>query len=194
MNRRSVALVVTLTAAAALGSGGTLARFTHQATIGSNAFTTGSVTNAVSPTSALLTYSNMGPGDSVTNKIVVSNTGTGQYRYAISSTATNTDAKGLRAQLVLTIKTIDVTTPGAGTECDNFDGTQLYSGNLGTTNTKLVGDAAQGSHSGDRTLNASGSETLCFRATLPLNTSAAYQSATTTVSFTFDAEQTANNP
>jgi hypothetical protein len=38
------------------------------------------------------------------------------------------------------------------------------------------------------------SETLCFRVNLPLATGNGFQSATTTATFTFDAEQTANNP
>jgi len=43
-------------------------------------------------------------------------------------------------------------------------------------------------------LNAGASETLCFRVTLPSSTGSAYQSASTTTTFTFDAEQTSSNP
>ena len=77
--------------------------------------------------------------------------------------------------------------------CDNFDGTQLYSGDLDSTAGKLVGDNTQGAQAGDRALAASGSETLCFRASLASSTGNAYQGATTTATFTFDSEQTANN-
>jgi hypothetical protein len=169
----------------------TLAIFTDQDTVGANAFTGGTVALTTNPTTALVTYSNMLPGDSVTNSIVVSNTGNAQLRYAISSSATNADSKALKDQLVLTVKTIDVTTPG--TPCDNFDGTQLYTGDLDSTAGKLVGDSTQGSQAGDRSLNASNNETLCFRANLPLATGNTYQGATTTATFTFDSEQTANN-
>src|SRR5207253_2317652 len=79
-------------------------------------------------------------------------------------------------QLVLTIKTIDVTTPGV--PCDNFDGTTtLYTGDLDSTAGKLVGDNTQGSQAGDRVLNAAAGETLCFRASLPAATGNAYQGA-----------------
>jgi spore coat-associated protein N len=170
----------------------TLAVFTDAATVGSNSFTTGTVDISTSPTSALVTYSSMTPGDTTTQSLVVSNAGTLQLRYAVSSAATNTDSKGLKDQLVLTIKTIDVTTPG--TPCDNFDGTQLYTGDLDGTTGALVGSNAQGSQAGDRTLSASANETLCFRVNLPSSTGNAFQNATTTATFTFDAEQTANNP
>ena len=56
------------------------------------------------------------------------------------------------------------------------------------------GNPAAGAQAGDRTLAAAANETLCFRVTLPSGTGNAYQSATTTTTFTFDAEQTANNP
>ena len=42
-------------------------------------------------------------------------------------------------------------------------------------------------------MSPSTNEILCFRASLPLTTGTAYQSASTTATFTFDAEQTANN-
>ena len=166
--------------------------FTDSASIGSNTFTTGTIDISTSPASALVTFSTMAPGDSITDDIVVSNAGTLELRYAITSSATNADAKGLKDQLVLTIKTIDVTTPG--TPCDNFDGTQLYTGDLDSTAGALVGSNAQGSQADDRTLAASTNETLCFRVDLALSTGNAFQDATTTATFTFDAEQTTNNP
>jgi predicted ribosomally synthesized peptide with SipW-like signal peptide len=172
---------------------GALAVFTDQQAISSNSFTTGTVSLGLSPTTTLITFSGMLPGDTVTNPLVVSNNaGSAALRYAISSTATNTDSKALKDQLVLTIKTVDVTTPLV--PCDNFDGTQLYSGDLDSTAGKLVGDPTQGNQTGDRPLAVGGSETLCFRANLPLSTGNAFKAATTTATFTFDAEQTANNP
>jgi hypothetical protein len=109
----------------------------------------------------------------------------------MSTASTNADSKALRDALTLTIKTIDVTTPG--TPCDNFDGSStLYNGVLGASTAKF-GSSAQGSDSGDRTLNAGANETLCFRISLPSGTGNSYQGATTTTTFTFDAEQTSNN-
>jgi hypothetical protein len=102
----------------------------------------------------------------------------------VTSSSTNTDGKGLNAQLTVTIKTL-------GTSCAAFDGTSLYSGALSAAG---IGDVTAGAQAGDRTLAAASSETLCFRATLPGATGNAYQGATTTATFTFESEQTANNP
>ncbi len=167
-----------------------LAVFTDSAGVGANTFSTGTVDVATSPTSAAVTFSNMAPGDSVTDDIVVSNSGTLALRYALASVATNTDAKGLKDQLVLTIRTRDLLTD----TCTLFDGTQLYSGDLDSTAGNLVGDSAQGAQTGDRTLAAGASERLCFRVSLPSSTGNAFQNATTTATFTFSGEQTVNNP
>ena len=43
----------------------TLAVFTDSAAVGSNSFTTGTVDISTSPTSALVTYSGMAPGDKI---------------------------------------------------------------------------------------------------------------------------------
>lgn len=169
----------------------TRAIFTDTASIGSNTFSTGTVDISTSPTSAIVTYSAMAPGDLTTQSLTVTNAGTLQLRYAISGSATNADAKALKDQLTLTIKTIDVTTPAS--PCDNFDGTQLYTGDVDSTAGKLVGDSTQGSHTGDRTLAAAANETLCFRVQLPSATGNTYQNASSTATFTFDAEQTSSN-
>jgi len=165
--------------------------FTDTGSIGANAFTTGTVDISTAPSTALVTYSTMAPGDTVTDDVVVTNGGSLALRYAITSSATNTDSKALKDQLTLTIKTIDAT--GPGTPCDDFDGTQLYSGDLDSSAGKLVGDSAQGSNSGDRSLAAAATETLCFRVSLASSTGNAFQNATTTATFSFEAEQTANN-
>ena len=169
----------------------TLALFTDQETVTAD-FTTGTIDlDGVRIDALVLTTSALMPGDTVTDDVVVENDGTAQLRYAMTTSSTNADSKALRDALTLTIKTIDVTTPG--TPCDNFDGAStLYSGVLGASTAKF-GNPNAGSDSGDRTLNASANETLCFRITLPSGTGNAYQGATTTTTFTFDAEQTANN-
>jgi hypothetical protein len=177
--------------ALALGSVGagaiTLALLTSSASTGGNAFTVGTIAIGLSPSSALLTMSGMLPGDSTTGTLTVSNGGTGTLRYAVTTAATNPDGKALRDQMTLAIRTKDSNTAG----CANFNGTQLYSGTLAAA---AVGDPAVGAQAGDRTLAAAASEILCFRATLPSSTSIGYQGAATTATFTFDAEQTVNNP
>lgn len=168
-----------------------LAVFSDQETVPAT-FSTGSVVlDDVKIDALVLTTAGMMPGDAVTDDVVVENDGASQLRYAVSAATTNPDTKDLRSQLALVVRTIDVTTPG--TPCNDFDGTSLFSGTLGAT-TAITGDPAQGAQAGDRNLSAAANETLCFRVSLPLGTGNAYSSATAVTTFTFDAEQTANNP
>ena len=184
-HHRRLGLLLVLLAAATVGAASfSLAIFTSTAAVGANAFTSGTIVLGTNPATALLTTGAMMPGDTVSGSLVVSNTGTGQLRYAMTSSSTNTDTKGLMNQITLTVKTL-------GTSCAAFDGTTIYSGTLASA---AFGNPAQGAQAGDRTVNAASSETLCFAANLPLATGNAFQGATTTATFTFNAEQTANNP
>jgi predicted ribosomally synthesized peptide with SipW-like signal peptide len=74
---------------------GTMALFSEQSTIGANTFSTGTIDLTTNPTSALVTFANMMPGDVVTNPLVLTNAGTESLRYAVSSVATNADTKAL---------------------------------------------------------------------------------------------------
>ena len=179
-----IALFGALTIASLAATSLSLALFTDSQAAGGNAFTTGTITLGLNPTSAIFSSGAMMPGDSANGSLVVSNTGTAQLRYAVTSSSTNADGKGLNAQLTVTIRTL-------GTSCAVFDGTSLFSGTLSTA---AFGDVTPGAQAGDRTLAAASNETLCFRATLPSGTGNAFQGATTTATFTFQAEQTANNP
>jgi hypothetical protein len=163
-----------------LGSGAlSLAIFTDtDASTGS--FAVGSIDINTNP-AVLFTATGMMPGDTVNATLAVSNDGSAQLRYAMSTTD---DGDPLADQLTATIK-------DEGTDCATFDGATLYSGALSGA---AIGDASQGADAGDRTLNAAAAENLCFRVTLPGSTDDTFQGASTDVTFTFDAEQTANNP
>jgi spore coat-associated protein N len=188
---KRLALILGALAIASIAGGAiSVALFTSSATVPANTFSKGSFVISTSPTSALVTFSAMAPGDQVTAPITVSNGGTLALRYAISSVATNVDTKGLKDQLVLTIKSGVTTCTNAAYAAD---GTQLYSGDLDSTAGKLVGDVAVGADAGDRALAATANEVLCFHVSLPGGTGDAFQGATTTATFTFSAEQTKNN-
>jgi hypothetical protein len=118
----------------------------------------------------------------------VNNDGSLQLRYSGVSVTTE---DVLAAQLDLTIKSGVTTCTNAGF---GASGTVVYAtGDLGSVaGTALFGSPTQGAQAGDRVLNAGVSEVLCFNVTLPLATVPA--ATTTTATFTFDAEQTANNP
>ena len=187
-------------AVAAVGSHvtpGVSAFFTDSANLSANSFTAGRLDiklTGADTVSGLFSVSPMAPGESSTQTVAVSNAGTLALRYAVSAgTVTNADGLGLKDALVLKIKTL-------GTSCATFDGTSLYDSSTGNdgidgpASAKLVGDSAQGSQSGDRSLAASASETLCFQVSLPLTAANALQGATTTAQWVFSAEQTVNNP
>jgi predicted ribosomally synthesized peptide with SipW-like signal peptide len=170
------------------GSGG-LALFTDTQSVGSNTFTTGTVDITSSPTSALVTFSAMAPGDQVTAPITVTNAGTMQFRYAVTSTTTENVLAG---ELDMTIKSGVTTCTNGGF---GSSGTVVYvTGDLGSTSgVNVIGNPAQGADSGDRVLAASGSEILCFNVSFPLAATNASQGLTSTGTFVFAAEQTANN-
>ena len=184
-NRKKVAasLALLLAAASALTIT-SLALFTDTETVSSNAFETGTLDLTVGTATALLTGTAMVPGDQVTSQLAVGNGGTVDFRYAMTSATTGDAALG--AELVLTIKS------GVAV-CDDANwgtgGTNIYSGAL---NAGFFGNPAQGADPGDRNLTVlAGSENLCFNVTLPLTSVAQGVSVDTT--FTFNAEQTANN-
>jgi len=193
LSRILVVLLVVGVVAASLGVASN-AIFTDSADVDANVFSTGTLDISTAPITALVTYSDMAPGDSTGGQsLTVTNAGSLDLRYAVTMTADNTDTLGLYAELDLTIKTIDVTLPA--TPCDDFDGTTLYGPDLPFLLTgDLIGDPTQGAQAGDRTLAASANEVLCFNVDLPLAAPDSVQGASTTAVFTFEAEQTDNNP
>ena len=194
---------------AAVGVTFSLAVFTSSAVVGSNGFTTGTIVLGVSvggnpaPPAIILTAGSMMPGDSIPTlapgqPVLISNSGTAQLRYAISGTSTDADVplpKHLNTVLTIIVRQPD---GNAGNSCALMTGTMLFTGVVPTTGVNMVGDPTQGFQAipglGDRTLNSGASETLCFKASLPLGTGNAFQGATSTYTFTFAAEQTQSNP
>lgn len=198
--RVASAAFVLVAAVASIAVVATGAIFTDTQSVGSNAFTTGTIDVSTTPASAVLSATSMAPGDSDEASLTVNNAGSLQMRYAVQRSATDADSKNLRGSLRLRIAlqaggSCDFpyyTT--AGTATSLTDDTQLYEGlGFGGTAADTIGSAVQGSQSGDRTLNASASEVLCFSVVLPTSAGNTLQNATTDVSFDFVAEQTANN-
>lgn len=189
LNKLVAGSVMVAMVALFLGTGG-LAVFTDSQDVDANAFDSGSIEISTSPTTALVSFVDMVPGDSTgPEALVVNNDGDNELRYAISSNATNPDALGLKDALTLTISEDGATAD----ECTTDVGAQLYTGDLDSTAGLLVGNATQGADAGDRVLAASASETLCFEVSFDILANGP-QNAATTVTFTFDAEQTQNNP
>jgi spore coat-associated protein N len=185
MTRRVVlTALITLGVLSGLVWGSTVAYFTSSATITGNSFTSGSVTLAAGVTAGdTLAVSNLVPGDSFITTLSVQNAGTLALRYAMT-TVTSGEAL-LASTLRLTIRT------KTSNPCASEDGLVLFgpsSFNLGA-----LGDPAQGAQVGDRALAPGTGEILCFRVELPATATAALQGKSVTSTFSFLAEQTANN-
>jgi spore coat-associated protein N len=194
LSRILVVLLVAGVVAASLGVASN-AIWTDSQDVDANVFSTGTLDISTSPTTALVTFSDMAPGDEVTSPIIVTNAGSLELRYAVTSTTTEDT---LAAQLDLTIKTGVTTCTNAGFDTD---GTVIYNSGTGlpddlgsTTGIDVIGDPTQGAQGGDRTLAGSANETLCFNVELPASTGDSFQGLTTTATFTFAAEQTSSNP
>ncbi len=174
---------------AAIVIGITGAVFTDTESVGANTFTAGTVDIAASPASAVVSFSNMAPGDESVGALTVDNDGSLELRYAVTATTTE---NVMAADLNMTIKT-GVTTCTIGGF--STDGSIIYGpADLGSTaGIDVIGDPTQGSDAGDRVLSGAGSETLCIRVDLPLSIGNSSQGVTTTAQFNFAAEQTANN-
>jgi hypothetical protein len=180
--RRMLVAMLFASSLATVGAGAmSLAVFTDSKA-SSGAWTTGSIILGVAPTTAF-TASGIMPGDTGTQIVAVSNTGTAQLRYAMTTAITG-DTKGLAAQMTLAI----TTGPVAAGACT---GTSIYSGTLAAA---ALGDPTQGAQAGDRNVASSATDNLCFQWTFPKASGTAFQAAATNATFTFAAEQTANNP
>jgi hypothetical protein len=165
-----------------IGAGSiSLAQFTASDT-STWAFTAGTIDISTNP-AAFAALNPMMPGDTSTQALTVTNGGTGDLRYSVSVAATN----ALGTAILLTIKTQD-----GGGGCAAFTGTSVLAATA--LNGAGFGSSLQGAQAGDRNLAAGANEVLCFRVNLPLTAGNALQGVSSAATFTFDAEQTANNP
>ena len=196
MTRGMLLALLVMSAAVVVAVGVSTALFTDQDAVGSNTFNTGTVSLTTSPTSAVWTaVTGAVPGDRATGSLTATNAGSAELRYAVTGSNTSaTLAAGMNLRIGLR----------GGASCDfpyhNTDGTtttltddtQLFAGALNTA--ALIGSNAQGAQAGDRTMAASASEVLCFAVVLPTTAGNSLQGLNNTATFTFDSEQTTNNP
>jgi hypothetical protein len=162
-----------------LGSGVfSLAVFTSTDTA-TGEFSTGTIVLEAVP-ATLFQVTGILPGDSGSATLSVENHGTGELRYAMTSSSTG-GASGLAGQLNLAVDLGTCASPGAN----------LYTGTLDGA---FFGAAAQGPDTDDQVIASGGTQDLCFSWDLPLSTDTGFQDATTTATFTFLAEQTLHNP
>jgi hypothetical protein len=180
--RRRRGLVALLAGVALAGFGSSalsLALFTD-ADASTWSFDTGTIDIESNP-AVVAAVSDMMPGDSDSQGLTIQNDGTAELRYSMATVATN--ALGDELRLVIREE---------GTDCATFDGAVVVASTA--LDGSSFGSAATGADAGDRVLGAGASEVLCFRVSLPLTATNASQGASSDATFTFSAEQTANNP
>ncbi len=182
--RRRRGLLALLVAGSALisATGATMSLALFSSAVAESAnFTSGTIVLTLTPSTTLFNVTAMMPGDSVGQVLTVKNDGTGNLRYALSTTFTET--KNLAHQ-------VDVTIAPTPNTCSNA-GAAIYTGKLSGV---AVGNPAAGAQAGDRALAAGATEYLCITASLDILTDNTFQGAVANATFTFNAEQTANNP
>jgi hypothetical protein len=177
--RRRVLLAILLSSSlATLGAGAMSLAVFSDSEAATGTWTTGTIILDVAPTT-VFNATGILPGDSGQQAVVVSNTGTGDLRYAMHSSVDNValaNAMNLH---------IYAGACGAG-------GADVYA--TGPLNGAAFGSNSTGFQSGDRGLLAGDNETLCFAWDFPLAVSDnSLQGVSTTATFTFDSEQTLHN-
>ena len=181
--RRGLVALLAALSALTIGAGSvSLALFTDTDS-STWSFTTGTIDIESNP-AVLTAITAMMPGDVAADSLTISNAGTADLRYAMTTAATN----ALGDELDVEVREEDL---DGG--CDDFDGAVLVAGATALDGAGF-GSAAQGADAGDRVLIGGASEVLCFQVSLPLVTDDTFQGATSAATFSFVAEQTANNP
>ena len=188
-------LVGAVAIASIAGGAVSLAVFTDTETVDAT-FTTGTI--ILDPTKIdaldLSLGRNWVPGDSIVGAVDVENDGTNQLRYSLNTTTTSVAGPSggvLNTALTVEVRTVDATTPLV--KCDNFDGTVLHASGVLGASTIMFGNPSPTIGTGDRTVDPAATDVLCIKVALPLATDDTFQGATATTTFTFNAEQTANN-
>jgi hypothetical protein len=139
--------------------------------------------------SATISFASASPGASVVQPLAVTNAGSLELRYAVSSQVVSGSA-ALAEALSWTVRS-------GVTDCSSSgfaaSGTQVFDGVLATsTKTAKIGDPAEGAHAGDRLVAPGASDVLCSRITLPTTAASSLQGLGVGVTLTFDAEQGRN--
>lgn len=171
--------------------GASMALFTGQASTNAS-FSAGTVDITASDASTVLSASVMAPGESVTAPVTVSNGGSLDLRYAMSTVVTSTDGatSGPDATNAMAkALAVEIREAGAVGDCTDANWANLATSVASAAlDVVAIGDATSGAQAGDRSLSPGGSEVLCFRVTFDANAANALQGDTANAIFTFDAE------
>ncbi|MCX6459915.1 MAG: hypothetical protein NTZ03_06360 [Actinobacteria bacterium] len=160
------------------------------------------LSNGASST-AWLSATGVGVGtlNAVYQQLVITNSGTGEMRYAMTSASSNATSPLIEIDIVSTASGT-AARPRAATTCDaaSYSGgtaVSLATATLGAgsaTEVAIIGSKSTGGQTGDQVLPGGGSQTLCLRAfVVPGAGRTAQGKSSITSTFKFYAEQTANN-
>lgn len=179
MLKRILIAVAAIGLVGGLGGLGGLAAFSDQETVADNTFGSGTVDLVLGTTSALVTYTNMKPGDSTgAQSLLVTNNGSLDLSYTMSTTMdTDTGTPLLGDALDLTIWQ-DVNQDGCTAPSTGDDSAELYG----------AADLNDGALGARVLTTAVGNETLCFQVDFP-SAATAPQGASADANFVFDATQ-----
>ena len=185
-----VALAVTLAWSGSFGS--VYALFVAPSAAPAQDISTGTVTVGLTGPgggSAAISFASAHPGASVVQQLRVSNTGSLELRYAVSSQVVSGTA-ALAEALVWTVRTGVTDCSAAGFTAS---GTQVFDGVLATSaKAAKIGDPTQGAQAGDRSVAAGTTDVLCSRLTLPTTAPSSLQGLAVGVTLSVDAEQGRN--
>lgn len=171
--------------------GASMALFTGEAST-SASFSAGTVDISASDASTVLSASDMAPGESVTAPVTITNSGSLDVRYAMSTVATSTDGatgSGDTTNAMAKALAVQIRQAGAAGDCTDANWANLTTSVAsGALDVIGFGDATSGAQAGDRALAAGAGEVLCFRVTFDANAANALQGDTANAIFTFNAE------
>jgi predicted ribosomally synthesized peptide with SipW-like signal peptide len=164
----------------AVGSTGTLAYWTDNATVDGITFTAGTIDLQVDeadsiPDYAKLDLSNMVPGNSMAASLKIKNNGTAPLKYTATSSATPAVLSGA----------LDVKVTSAGAPTGTAPNMSCAGDHLTWAQTTLGGPLLARNPSPNSQLQAGATDTVCIQVTLPSGANTILQGATSTVSLTF---------
>jgi hypothetical protein len=175
--RRTLGALAVVLAAVGItvGSG---ANFTASAANPGNAFSTGTLVIANSPSTAILSASGLKPGDSSSATVDITNTGSLAGDFALKTSNAGGANPTLLGQLQLVVLDCGAWTTTTAPDCSTGTTTEKYSGTIsGLTN------AALGNYAGGI------KHRYKFTATLPGTTDDTWQGKSATVQFDWSATQ-----
>lgn len=154
-----------------------VAMFGGQASLAAG-FSDGTVTIKASLSSASFSLTDMVPGDVRYGEYRITNAGSREVLYGLSTSTTNPDGKSLAGQLHAEVRKVRAT-------CDASTFAASSDTIASVSKLNILATA------GVRALGVGASEIACFKVSMPSNLGNRFQGATTAMTVTFDAIQAA---